>query len=96
MGTNGVADATVSLSLCVMRTQAWDKNPEVSNRAGIFDSREFASYVCSGYFPFHLRSLSMESVLFWVVAACACLVVGIYFFFVRTRPIEQPHERPQQ
>ena len=31
--------------------------------------------------------------LFWVVAACACLVVGIYFFFVRSRSSESP---PQQ
>ena len=38
----------------------------------------------------------MESVLFWVIAACACLVVGIYFFFVRTRPVEQSNEAQKQ
>lgn len=27
-----------------------------------------------------------------VVVTCACLVVGIYFFFVRTRPAETSHE----
>jgi hypothetical protein len=26
--------------------------------------------------------------IFLVVASCACLVVGIYFFFVRKRPDE--------
>jgi hypothetical protein len=31
-------------------------------------------------------------IVFWVVASCACLVVGIYFFFVRSRPSEKPHE----
>jgi hypothetical protein len=34
----------------------------------------------------------MESYLFWVVATCACLVVGIYFFFVRSRPDEKSQE----
>jgi hypothetical protein len=29
----------------------------------------------------------METAL-WVVFSCACLVVGIYFFFVRSRPTE--------
>ncbi len=31
-------------------------------------------------------------ILFWVVASCACLVVGIYFFFVRPRPDEKSRE----
>jgi hypothetical protein len=30
----------------------------------------------------------MEAAFFYV-AACACLVVGIYFFFVRSRPSEK-------
>jgi hypothetical protein len=33
----------------------------------------------------------MDNVLFWIAASCACLVVGIYFFFVRRRASEQ-HE----
>jgi hypothetical protein len=28
--------------------------------------------------------------LFWIVSACACMVVGIYFFFVRPRAEETP------
>jgi hypothetical protein len=34
----------------------------------------------------------MDNVLFWVVATCICLVVGIYFFFVRSRPEEESPE----
>ena len=33
----------------------------------------------------------METI-FLIVTACACLVVGLYFFFVRSRPSEKPHE----
>ena len=32
--------------------------------------------------------------VFWVSAACLCLVVGIYFFFVRNRA-EEKAETPQ-
>jgi hypothetical protein len=32
---------------------------------------------------------------FFIVLTCACLVVGIYFFFVRTRPGETPEQPPQ-
>jgi hypothetical protein len=35
----------------------------------------------------------METILFWVVASCACLVVGIYFFFVRSRRDEKTPEQ---
>jgi len=34
----------------------------------------------------------MEPIVFWIVTTCACLVVGIYFFFVRERPEEKPSE----
>lgn len=34
----------------------------------------------------------MENVIFWLVATCACLVVGVYFFFVRARPEEKSPE----
>jgi hypothetical protein len=34
----------------------------------------------------------MDSTVFLVLVACACLVVGIYFFFVRSRPEEKPSE----
>lgn len=34
----------------------------------------------------------MDSVIFWVVASCACVVVGIYFFFVRSRTDEKAGE----
>ena len=34
----------------------------------------------------------MDSTFFWVVAACACLIVGIYFFFVRARPTDKARE----
>ncbi len=30
----------------------------------------------------------METTVFLVVLSCSCLVVGIYFFFVRPRPSE--------
>jgi hypothetical protein len=30
----------------------------------------------------------METIL--IVVSCACLVVGLYFFFVRSRPKETP------
>lgn len=32
----------------------------------------------------------MDSTFFWIVAACVCIVVGIYFFFVRARQPENP------
>jgi len=28
-----------------------------------------------------------------IVVSCSCLVVGIYFFFVRARPGEKTHEQ---
>ena len=28
----------------------------------------------------------MELTIFLIVTSCACLVVGLYFFFVRARP----------
>jgi hypothetical protein len=31
----------------------------------------------------------MDNVLFWVVCSCGFVVVGIYFFFVRSRPSEK-------
>ena len=31
--------------------------------------------------------------VFWISAACLCLVVGIYFFFVRARPEEKAPDR---
>jgi len=34
----------------------------------------------------------METV-FLIVTACACIVVGLYFFFVRSRPSEKSHDR---
>ena len=34
----------------------------------------------------------METTIFLVVTSCACLVVGIYFFFVRARPEEKSQE----
>jgi hypothetical protein len=34
----------------------------------------------------------METVV-WITVASVCLVVGIYFFFVRTRPAEKPNEQ---
>jgi hypothetical protein len=34
----------------------------------------------------------METTIFLVVTSCACLVVGIYFFFVRSRPEEKAQE----
>lgn len=34
----------------------------------------------------------MNATVFLVIAACACLVVGIYFFFVRSRSSENPPE----
>jgi hypothetical protein len=33
---------------------------------------------------------------FLVIVSCACLVVGIYFFFVRARPTEGAQQREQQ
>jgi hypothetical protein len=36
----------------------------------------------------------MDTSVYLVVSACACLVVGIYFFFVRSRP-EEKTEQPQ-
>ncbi len=30
----------------------------------------------------------METTTFLIVVSCICLVVGIYFFFVRSRPEE--------
>jgi hypothetical protein len=38
----------------------------------------------------------MDSTFFWIVAACACIVVGIYFFFVRGRQPESPTTPPQE
>lgn len=35
----------------------------------------------------------MDNLIFWVVATCACLVVGIYFFFVRSRTDEKAPEQ---
>lgn len=35
----------------------------------------------------------MDSTVYLVVLACACLVVGIYFFFVRQRPEEKSPEQ---
>lgn len=32
---------------------------------------------------------------YWVVLSCTCLVVGIYFFFVRPRPSETPQQEQQ-
>jgi hypothetical protein len=32
----------------------------------------------------------MDATVFWVVSACVCLVVGVYFFFVRARQAENP------
>ena len=34
----------------------------------------------------------METTIGLIVVACACLVVGIYFFFVRTRPSDNLHD----
>jgi nitrogen fixation-related uncharacterized protein len=34
----------------------------------------------------------MDTTVFLVVIACFCLVVGIYFFFVRSRPEEKSSE----
>ena len=34
----------------------------------------------------------METAAILVVVSCACLVVGLYFFFVRTRPNEQSQD----
>ena len=36
----------------------------------------------------------MATTVFLVGLSCSCLVVGIYFFFVRARPEEKP-EAPQ-
>jgi hypothetical protein len=30
--------------------------------------------------------------LFLITTACVCLIVGLYFFFVRVRPSEKSHE----
>jgi len=37
----------------------------------------------------------MDTTVFLVVTACVCLVVGIYFFFVRSRSAEEKSEQPQ-
>jgi hypothetical protein len=34
----------------------------------------------------------MGTTIFLIVSSCACLVVGIYFFFVRSRQGEKPRE----
>jgi hypothetical protein len=34
----------------------------------------------------------METTISLVVVSCACLVVGIYFFFVRSRPEEKQQD----
>ncbi len=34
----------------------------------------------------------METTIFLVGVSCCCLVVGIYFFFVRSRPEEKPQD----
>jgi len=34
----------------------------------------------------------MDTTVFLVSLSCACLVVGIYFFFVRRRPDENLHD----
>jgi len=36
----------------------------------------------------------MDITGYLILTACACLVVGIYFFFVRQRP-EEKSEQPQ-
>jgi nitrogen fixation-related uncharacterized protein len=36
----------------------------------------------------------METTIFLVGVSCSCLIVGIYFFFVRSRPEQKP-EDPQ-
>jgi len=35
----------------------------------------------------------MATTIFLIVTSCALLVVGIYFFFVRSRQEENPRER---
>jgi hypothetical protein len=35
----------------------------------------------------------MDSTVFLIMTACACLVVGIYFFFVRSRPEEKSQQQ---
>jgi hypothetical protein len=34
----------------------------------------------------------MATTVFLIGLSCSCLVVGIYFFFVRTRPDEKPQD----
>ena len=34
----------------------------------------------------------METTVFMIAVSCVCLIVGIYFFFVRPRPEENPGE----
>jgi hypothetical protein len=36
--------------------------------------------------------MHMETTLSLIAISCACLVVGIYFFFVRSRPADKPNE----
>jgi len=37
----------------------------------------------------------MEPTVFLIVLSCACLIVGIYFFFVRSRTAEKtPEQQP--
>lgn len=59
---------------------------------GIFDKTRLATYVCTLDLFHLLRRLSMETA-FLVVVSCACLVVGIYFFFVRERPTEKSEQQ---
>jgi hypothetical protein len=34
----------------------------------------------------------MELTIYMVALSCTCLIVGIYFFFVRPRPGEKPQD----
>jgi len=46
----------------------------------------------TGIFFHQSRSFMMEATVSLIVLTCACLVVGIYFFFVRT---SKPEEKSQ-
>jgi hypothetical protein len=56
---------------------------------GIIDKHGKPTYVWTVVLIKPILEISMDVAIPMIVLACACLVVGIYFFFVRTKKTDQ-------
>jgi hypothetical protein len=64
----------------------------ILGKIGLFDKIPPAIYACTSVFLSPSWRHVMATTIFLIVTSCACLVIGIYFFFVRPRQGQKPHD----